>query len=200
MMLTASRGNLWTNFLPTGSTSIASVPLSRGEQSIRSRGWLRGFTRSSRRRYCSYNTCLRRLGSVSLRATFEKMERVWFAGLSKEGAFRKISNSRSAKLQARMSSIMVAKNLDMLTLSRRSPIRRAGLVDGEMRQNEPREMNGDWPGASPATEFIGTSSASRRAFGAGIMLLVQAIVNCLSFLVLISWSRRLPRHREVGDL
>jgi len=51
---------------------------------------------------------------------------------------------------------MVAKNLDIFTSSRRRPILRAGLVDGEMRQNDPNEMIGALSGGSAAIELIGT--------------------------------------------
>src|SRR5215468_10162784 len=49
---------------------------------------------------------------------------------------RKIRNSMFAKLLAWMSSMMVAKNLDILTPSTRRPIRRGGLEDEATRQKE----------------------------------------------------------------
>jgi len=77
-------------------------------------------------------------------------------GFSRAGAFRKISNSIVAKLLALMSSITVAKNLDILKLSRRSPIRSAGLRDGEVRQNERIDRGVEWPSGASAPELIGS--------------------------------------------
>src|SRR6266699_421686 len=58
-----------------------------------------------------------------------------------------------------MSSRMVAKKRDIFTPSSSNPMRRAGLEEEELRQNERGDRTADWPRASPSPKTIGPSAA-----------------------------------------